>query len=259
VNSAQQQIGRVGICSVAQISGTLTSIDFYMGNNAASGTMQAEFYSTTGIIATSPSNGSGCGGASTRLATSLTLLQIASLANNQAGVPPSQQHFIFANNTQIIQGQTYIAVLLLNFTNVGLSSVVFSKNAGPGDSSQAYVDNAGTSTQGALNVAANDADEFLCTGTAVCPSYTLSASSSTQPGSPSSSPDTITIGNVPVAYAPGGPAVAINAPNVNFPDVPPFGSLPLIYIFGFLFAFTMGPYLLFAKRVRRPEYDIRIG
>ncbi len=96
--------------------------------------------------------------------------------------------------------------------------------------------------------------------------HTFPNSGGSQPGGPGSLPpatvtDPLGFG-VPLAYAPGIPVTASQlAPSVNLPPTPlgSFGSLPLIYIFGFLFAFTMGPYLLFAKRVRRPEYDIRIG
>lgn len=80
------------------------------------------------------------------------------------------------------------------------------------------------------------------------------------PGTAPLPPNTIQVGSATVAYTlSSGPVSAAQiVPPVNFNVTPGVNSVPFIYIFAGIFTFTLGPYLVFAKRIKRPEYGIRV-
>ena len=157
--------GKSGVCFTASASGSLSHTDFYLGNGGATGTINAQIYSTTGAIANFPTAGTGCASLSTLIATSTTSISMSSL-----GTDPSLQTFTFASGS-VSSGNKYIAIIHMIFTNSAGAPVKI--GSGGGDSGKAYDDNVGTVPQGNLNQNANDNDEYLCTSSSSCPAFNV--------------------------------------------------------------------------------------
>lgn len=262
-NNANQATGRFGTCFTAQATGPVTEIDFWLSTNSGvNGTLQAEFYSTTGTIGTSPASGTGCDGLSTLLDISTNSIDFASLPKSNVfpNPNPSKQQFFFSGKTVATSQTKYIAIVLSKFTQSVSGSMKYGTQQ-PTDSGQAYVDNAGTPTQGALAVGANDADEFICSGAHTCAAYSvISGTPPSQPGSTVTAPQTCVSCNPPQT-----PPIDIPTPQTVSQIQPVLSttstidSRPFIIIALLFFLITLFPYLIYHKKSNlSKQYEIRV-
>ena len=187
-NPSDDLDGKAGVCFTASTSGLVSHVDFYLGRTAgATGSIEAQLYSTTGAIARFPTPGTGCASLSTLIASSTTSISMSSL-----GTSPSLQTFSFASPS-ISSGNKYIAVIHMTFTNPDPQSIFINLNSGGGNPGMAWVDNVGTVPQGNLNQNANDYDEFLCDSVSSCPAFNVVVGASPPDFTVSANPTAITL------------------------------------------------------------------